>query len=616
MTAAAEPGLTPWLRAAVAAAVVATDPIGSGGVIVRAHAGPVRERWLTLLRELLPIGMPLRRMPLQIPDSRLLGGLDLAATLRAGRPIVERGLLADTHGGLLLLPMAERIGTGLAARLAATMDTGTVKLQRDGIALDLPGRFGLVALDEGEGERGDGDEKVCAALADRAALWIDLSGLALAETEGTEALWSRDGIAAARERLADIDQTPHEDALEALCASAWACGVDSLRAPLLALRVARVLAALDERDAVGNEQIALAAQLVLAPRATRIPVDAEPQEEDADPGAPAEDDPPPEMRDTSSEDRQTEEDQAETDASPEEQPQEESLEDQILAAIAAVLPPALLAALKAENRLRGSGAGGRSGAWQQGTQRGRPAGVRRGMPERGARLNVVETLRAAAPWQPLRRQAAAAAPGRPRVEVRVEDFRVTRYRQPAETVTIFVVDASGSLALNRLAEAKGAVELLLADCYVRRDRVALIAFRGSTAELLLPPTRSLVRAKRCLAGLPGGGGTPLAAGLDAAADLAREQQRRGATALVVILTDGQANVRRDGRGGRAQAAADALSAARRLREEGPLVLLIDTGPRRRPEAGALAEAMAARYLQLPRADAASLSSAVRAMAPE
>jgi magnesium chelatase subunit D len=115
------------------------------------------------------------------------------------------------------------------------------------------------------------------------------------------------------------------------------------------------------------------------------------------------------------------------------------------------------------------------------------------------------------------------------VEVRRDDFRVGRFEQRSQSTTIFVVDASGSSAFNRLAEAKGAVELLLADCYVRRDRVALLAFRGRGAELLLPPTRSLVRAKRSLAGLPGGGGTPLAAGIDAAAALADAVRRRGET---------------------------------------------------------------------------------------
>ena len=133
--------------------------------------------------------------------------------------------------------------------------------------------------------------------------------------------------------------------------------------------------------------------------------------------------------------------------------------------------------------------------------RGRPAGVRQGRPHAGARLHLIETLRAAAPWQKLRRNAMPDAPND--LLVRVEDFRLRRHVERAQTTTIFVLDASGSSALNRLAEAKGAIELLLADCYVRRDRVAVIAFRSRSADLLLPPTRSLTRAKRCLAALPG-----------------------------------------------------------------------------------------------------------------
>ena len=165
-------------------------------------------------------------------------------------------------------------------------------------------------------------------------------------------------------------------------------------------------------------------------------------------------------------------------------------------------------------------------------------------------------------------RATAASGAIARVEVRREDFHVTRYRERAETTTIFVVDASGSSALHRLAEAKGAVELLLAECYVRRDRVALVAFRGAGAELLLPPTRSLVRAKRSLAGLPGGGGTPLACGLDAAALIAEGVLRRGGTPTLVVLTDGRANVARDGTHGRELAQRDATTAARRLRARG------------------------------------------------
>jgi magnesium chelatase subunit D len=222
---------------------------------------------------------------------------------------------------------------------------------------------------------------------------------------------------------------------------------------------------------------------------------------------------------------------------------------------------------------------------------------------------VVETLRAAAPWQALRRRGRD---GPARIEVRPDDVRVARFKQRARTTTVFVVDASGSAAFHRLAEAKGAVELLLAEAYVRRDSVALLAFRGRGADLLLPPTRSLVRAKRSLAGLPGGGGTPLAAGLDAALSLGDAIRRRGETPALVILTDGRANVARDGLAARARAEAEALAAARALRAAGLAALLVDTSPHPQAAGRDLAAAMGATYLPLPYADAASLSRAVRA----
>jgi magnesium chelatase subunit D len=228
------------------------------------------------------------------------------------------------------------------------------------------------------------------------------------------------------------------------------------------------------------------------------------------------------------------------------------------------------------------------------------------------RLDVIETLRAAAPWQPLRRRERGEALRGPRVDVRRDDFRIVKRKQPSQTTTVFVVDASGSSALHRLAEAKGAVELLLAQCYVRRDRVALVAFRGQGAQLLLPPTRSLTRAKRSLAQLPGGGGTPLAAGLDAAYTLIEGLRRRGETTVIVVMTDGRANVARDGGHGRQQAEADALASARRLRAAGALGVLVDTSPRAQPVARELAAAMDALYLPLPHADARQLSQALAA----
>ena len=231
-------------------------------------------------------------------------------------------------------------------------------------------------------------------------------------------------------------------------------------------------------------------------------------------------------------------------------------------------------------------------------------GAKRGDPRRD-RLDILETLRAAVPWQKLRAPAPGAA-----IAIRKDDLRVKRFRPKNRTTTIFVVDASGSSALHRLAEAKGAIELVLAECYVRRDEAALIAFRGQKADIILPPTRSLTRAKALLKGLPGGGGTPLALGLDAAALLADAVRRKGGHPFLILLTDAQANVARDGAGGRARAEEEALAAAELLHRQGFESLLIDTSPRPQPKASTLAARMGARYLALPHADAKRLAAAI------
>jgi magnesium chelatase subunit D len=142
-----------------------------------------------------------------------------------------------------------------------------------------------------------------------------------------------------------------------------------------------------------------------------------------------------------------------------------------------------------------------------------------------------------------------------------------------------------------------------------------VTFRGRAAEVLLPPTRSLVRAKRSLAGLPGGGGTPLAAGIQTAMAVGTQAQRRGETPTVVLLTDGRANVAMNGAGGRDAAHADALKAARQLRLKRMSVLFVDTSPRPNPLAQSLAAAMEARYIPLPFASAEALSGIVTAATP-
>ncbi|QGU32835.1 magnesium chelatase subunit D [Thermochromatium tepidum] len=581
------PGPSPWDDAVLAAVLMTIDPVGTGGVALRALPGPVRDQWLSIMRDLQPEGTPLRRIPLHVTDGRLLGGLDLAATLNAGRPVAEKGLLVEADGGIVELAMAERIAPGTVARLNLAFDQGEVILERDGLAMRTPSRFAVVALDEGVGE----DEGLTNALLDRLAFHLELNGIRYDQTIACD--YGVEDVLAARPRLPNVRITDAQ--VETLCGIALALGIPSLRASIFATRAARAHAALEGRDAVTEEDLAVAGRLVLAPRATQLPPMEPPP--DAEP-------PPPEPEEPNQDEEQSNQEPQE--------PQE--LQDRILEATKAAIPAGLLAQLQM-GKLRRSRARatGKAGAIQNAPTRGRPAGVLRGEPRAGQRLNVIETLRAAAPWQRIRREERARA-GRAsnRLEIRPDDFRITRFKHKSESTTIFVVDASGSSALHRLAEAKGAVELLLADCYVRRDQVALVAFRGQGAEVLLPPTRSLVRAKRSLAGLPGGGGTPLASGIDLGRMLAEGVQRRGGTPVLILMTDGRANVARDGSGGRTRAAEEALAAARLVRSLEIAALVIDTSPRPQPQGRELAREMGAVYLPLPHADANALNQAVRA----
>jgi magnesium chelatase subunit D len=580
-----------WSRAMTVAALLAVDPGGLGGVTLRSAVGPTRDLWLARFRALLPDATPWRRLPPGIAEGRLLGGLDLAATLNAGRPIAERGLLAEADGGIVIVPMAERLTAAVVGPLCATLDTGAVLVERDGLALRSASRFGVVLLDEGIE-----DERAPAALMERLTFMLDLDGA----RPDDMMFVTPDAVADARKSLAAV--TIEAAMVQALCEVGLALGVGSSRAMIFAARAARAAAALDGRDAVNAADVTLAASLVIAPRATMLPAsDAADETEDemSEDEAPDDNPTPP--------DRENQDDSAD-------QPDPETagtLTDRLVEAAKAAIPAGLLAALGVAGAAsRRPASAGRAGLPQKSLRRGRPAGVRRGTLGQGARLAIVDTLRAAAPWQSLRRQAAGASDTR--VLVRREDLRIARYKQRSETTTIFVVDASGSAALNRLGEVKGAVELILAECYVRRDSVALIAFRGTKAEMILPPTRSLARAKRALAGQAGGGGTPLATAIDAAALLADAIRRKGPTPLAVFLTDGRANIGRAGRPGRAVAEADAVQAAGGLRAQNVASLLIDIAPRPSPAALQLAVAMGARYQPLPYVDARVLSQAVLA----
>ncbi|MBA4265036.1 MAG: magnesium chelatase ATPase subunit D, partial [Comamonadaceae bacterium] len=339
--------------AALAAALIAVDPVGLGGVALRSPAGPLRDDWLALLKRCLPESAPQLRVPLHASDTALLGGLDLAATLQAGRPIAQTGLLARCDGGVLLLAMAERVGAGVAAHLAAVLDTHESALERDGMTQRSPARVALVALDEGASE----EERLPATLLDRLAFQISLSA---AEPGDEATAWRRVDVEQARARLRQVSVP--DAVVQALCAASVVWGVASMRAPLLALRTARAAAALAELDEVDESHAALAARLVLAPRATRMPSQApESQEEQASP-------PEPDNASTAGDQLEPEADSPPNDPPPGDESDHnktvdpQGMEDRLVEAVRAAIPAGLLAALALGQARQGrAAAGGQSG---------------------------------------------------------------------------------------------------------------------------------------------------------------------------------------------------------------------------------------------------------------
>ncbi len=491
-----------------------------------------------------------RRIHSNIAMEALTGGIDLTSTLSVGKLVRTAGLLQP--GSTLLVTMAERLPQQTAAVLA--------------LAIDADPTLRLILLDEGVD-----DEGVPNCLSERLPFCVDLEGIGHGETQEQYTF-----------RKIQIRAGQHDAHFEAVAKVSEALGVTGARAPLFALQTARVLASLSAKNEIGERDIEDACLLTLANKATRLP-QPEPEEETENP-------PEPGSLENGEEDNS----------------QGDIPEELLLEAILSALPPDILAKLSngTIKRLKGSGSGNKT----KGNRRGRPLPALAAKPTSDQRIDLFATLRTAAPWQTIRR----AESGNDGIHIRASDLRVKRYEDRSDRLVIFAVDASGSSAISRLAEAKGAIELLLGDAYARRDHVALVAFRGTTAEVLLTPTRSLVQTKRRLAELPGGGGTPLASGMEAALELALGAQRRGMAPTVCILTDGRANIDKAGNADRTQAMADAESMGQLFVSWGIDSLIIDTGARPERKLKDLAGVMRAPYIPMPRADAKRLSQTIEA----
>jgi magnesium chelatase subunit D len=585
------PGLVALDTPRLALLLLAVEP-RLRGIAFAGPAGSGKSALLHGLAALLP-DLPFEMLPLGSDEEALLGGLDLEATLARGARVVRHGLLARADGGLLAAEDCNLLPEGTVNLLLGALDAGEVRIEREGLSLRSPCRLRLVAtFDPAEGPPR-------AHLLDRIGLIVPLPRLAPAGARGeivrrhlspAADLWEedlavlRDVVAVARASLGDIRLS--EPQARELTRAAVALGVQGHRADLFAQLAARASAALALRDAVQREDLELAVRLVLVPRATQQPT-APPTEP-----PPATETPPQSSEDTPPD-------------PPTEPPADGDVEltEEVLAALAIDLPD-VLATLPFR-----SARGGRSGSRgsTDGT-RGRHVTSVPGTPREG-RLDVIATLRAAARWQRLRPQGVR------RVVVRGEDIRIKRFRDKAGALFVFAVDASGSMALNRMRQAKGAVHALLEKAYVNRDRVALMSFRGQGAELLLPPTGSVELLRRAVDQIPTGGGTPLAATLVAALEVAQQARRRGLhNVVLVLLTDARANVGL--KADRAGVEDELRQLALLTAASGLKALVIDTQRSYLSQGSAqkLATWLGGQYLYLPGASGATIAAAAQSAA--